>query len=469
MKHITKFSEFLNDTVNLNQTRIDVLKSRTETIQKFMKASSYEPDILEFSAQGSWAHKTIIKPVKTTNEFDADIVVYVDEVDGWEAKDYIEKLYKIFRDNSTYRPLVSRKSRCVTIDYAGDFHLDIVPVTVREHIFSGPSYRVCNRDSNDYELTDGDGFKNWWKGKDKVVSNHRLIKVTRLIKYLRDTKTTFSCKSILLTTLIGNMINEGEVLIFQSTLGDGFQDVPTTLKTVLGRLDEYLQKEQHIPDIKNPILNEESFTRNWTDDQYINFRNTIHKYRKWIDDAYDEPNPTESVRKWRKLFGDDFAKDVILEVAKTKAIATNHNLKCADPHLFLEEMKVEADGGAVDTNKLLQLIHLGIGNQIDWEAIIVIAQASFDSANNDTDRDVAKINLYQVYGHRGIALSQPIIEDIKATIFKNSESSAFKLCGNLLLGTATKEMVDACIASGLYDDVLSWPIMKLMSSKGLLS
>jgi len=432
MKHITKFSEFLNDTVNLNQTRIDVLKSRTETIQKFMKASSYEPDILEFSAQGSWAHKTIIKPVKTTNEFDADIVVYVDEVDGWEAKDYIEKLYKIFRDNSTYRPLVSRKSRCVTIDYAGDFHLDIVPVTVSEHIFSRP-------------------------------------KVTRLIKYLRDTKTTFSCKSILLTTLIGNMINEGEVLIFQSTLGDGFQDVPTTLKTVLGRLDEYLQKEQHIPDIKNPILNEESFTRNWTDDQYINFRNTIHKYRKWIDDAYDEPNPTESVRKWRKLFGDDFAKDVILEVAKTKAIATNHNLKCADPHLFLEEMKVEADGGAVDTNKLLQLIHLGIGNQIDWEAIIVIAQASFDSANNDTDRDVAKINLYQVYGHRGIALSQPIIEDIKATIFKNSESSAFKLCGNLLLGTATKEMVDACIASGLYDDVLSWPIMKLMSSKGLLS
>jgi len=272
MKLITKFSEFLNDTVNLNQSRIDTLEARTGAIKSFLKASSYNPDILEFSTQGSWAHKTIIKPVKQANEFDADMVVYIDEVEGWDAKDYIEELYSVFRSNGTYKPMVSRKSRCVTLNYS--------------------------------------------------VSNHRLVKTARLLKFLRDSKTTFSCKSILLTTLIGNMIDQNDVPFLEKTLGPGFEDVPTTLKTVIGRLDDYLQSEPEMPEVLNPALDEESFTRNWTDEQYANFRKQIHRYREWVDDAYGEANRTESIRKWRRLFGDGFAQDVTLEEAKTSVMAT---------------------------------------------------------------------------------------------------------------------------------------------------
>jgi len=461
VKHLTKFNAFLNDTVNLNQTRIDTLKARTGTIKSFIKDSNYEPKIIEFSTQGSWAHKTIIKPVKDTNEFDADMVVYVDEVDGWKPKDYIQELYKIFYENGTYKPLVSRKSRCVTINYTGDFHLDIVPITVREHFFSEDSYRVCNRNTDEFELTDGDGFKDWWKSKDKIVSNHRLIKAARLIKYLRDTKTTFSCKSILLTTFIGNTIDEDEIELFETTLGEGFEDVPTTLKTVFTRLDDYLQERPTMPDIKNPVLEEERFTQNWTQDQYRNFRNTIQRYREWTDDAYDELDRTESIKKWRKLFGDGFAPDVILEVSKANMMATSGDFEFGKPNSLLKEMKVEADDGVVDTDKLLELIHLGIHGKVDWEEVKSLAQSSYDLAYDDANKDVAKINFYQIYRHRGFTLSQKVVEDIEATMSKNSGSSAFKMCGNILLGTVTKEMIQNCVASGLYHDVLSWPIMKL--------
>ena len=37
---------------------------------------------------------------------------------------YIEELHSIFRNDGTYRDKVPRKSKCVTIDYTGDFHLD---------------------------------------------------------------------------------------------------------------------------------------------------------------------------------------------------------------------------------------------------------------------------------------------------------------------------------------------------------
>ena len=63
MKLIDHFDTFLEDTVNLNKTRIDTLESRVETIENFVKAKSYQADIQKFSPQGSWAHKTIIKPL----------------------------------------------------------------------------------------------------------------------------------------------------------------------------------------------------------------------------------------------------------------------------------------------------------------------------------------------------------------------------------------------------------------------
>jgi hypothetical protein len=53
------------------------------------------------------------------------------QVSGWQPCDYIEQLYVAFRASATYAKLVGRKSRCVTVDYANEFRLDVVPLVVR--------------------------------------------------------------------------------------------------------------------------------------------------------------------------------------------------------------------------------------------------------------------------------------------------------------------------------------------------
>ena len=40
------------------------------------RASAYKPHLHGWMEQGSWAHKTIIKPVDQ-GEFDADLIVFV--------------------------------------------------------------------------------------------------------------------------------------------------------------------------------------------------------------------------------------------------------------------------------------------------------------------------------------------------------------------------------------------------------
>ncbi len=308
MKHVDLFRDFLKDTVNLNDTRICELEKSTEAIKNAIRASAWEPHLQGWMEQGSWAHKTIIKPVDQ-GEFDADLIVLVKPVDGWDATKYIDRLYEAMKANSTYKDMVRRWSHCVTITYANEKKIDIAPVVVNRGGIE--RLEVCNRDSNQFERTEPKKYSEWIIQRNGYSGGNSFRKVTRLIKYLRDIKTRFTCSSVLLTTILGYRIGPAD----QGS--QFFVDTPTALKTVVGRMDDWLQTNLEKPVVSNPHLLNEDFAEAWTDEQYTNFRKQIRKYREWIDDAYDEPDRSESIAKWRRVFGDDFASGVVVAEGKS--------------------------------------------------------------------------------------------------------------------------------------------------------
>ena len=150
MKLTKHFDAFLKHKVNLSDGRITTLDKRVDTISDFLSSGEdvIASNFIELIPQGSYAHRTIINPVDTNDEFDADVLLDMNEVEGWEAEDYVEQLYQVFRSSSTYRDMVSRRSRCVTINYAGEFHMDVVPYLTRHD-----ERFITNRNTNQYELT----------------------------------------------------------------------------------------------------------------------------------------------------------------------------------------------------------------------------------------------------------------------------------------------------------------------------
>ncbi|MGA2227108.1 MAG: nucleotidyltransferase [Syntrophobacteraceae bacterium] len=310
MKLTDYFNTFLIDEVNLNKSRIKTLKDRVNTIGNFIRASDWKPNVIRITAQGSWAHKTIIKP-SGSRGFDADILVFIDPVGGWTAKDYVLELRRIFNGSDVYKDKLSLNTRCIVLDYSGDFHLDIVPCVVDRPGGNG-KYEVCNRVENNFEATDSEAYTAWLEKRNDWVGNDRLREVTRLFKYLRDIKTTFSCKSVLLTTLLGERITQADE-VFRTTY---FPDLSTSLKTLIGRLDNYLHARPKLHNVCNPVLSTENFIRHWDDEKYANFRNMLHKYRGWIDEAYEEPDEAQSIAKWQRVFGDEFARGAKVELAE---------------------------------------------------------------------------------------------------------------------------------------------------------
>src|SRR5882724_6260911 len=95
-------------------------------------AGDLGPKVKTFLRQGSWAHRTIIKPLPG-DEFDADILLHLEEDREWKdnPRAYINALYQAFRRSAIYRDMVEKKNRCVRIHYANDCHVDVVPYLTR--------------------------------------------------------------------------------------------------------------------------------------------------------------------------------------------------------------------------------------------------------------------------------------------------------------------------------------------------
>ena len=299
MKHINYFRELLSNEVNLNDTRLRRLNDHFDAVKRYLSEhlGAYE----KTERQGSFGLQTIIKPVGN-REYDADVLLFMTYDDDKEPRAYLNDVYQCLRGNKNYADKVHRRTRCVSIDYAGDFHLDLVPCTTRWNCETQQEESfICNNTDNDFEVTDGTGYRDWFNKKAKITDGN-LKRVTRLLKFLRDHKGNFSVKSILLTTLIGNHVcasDEG---------GEAFKDVPTSLKTISNRINDFLQENDSMPEICNPVLEDESFTRHWDDEKYRHFRDMFDLYNDKINDAFEATEHNDSVRKWRKLFGDKFGK-----------------------------------------------------------------------------------------------------------------------------------------------------------------
>ncbi|MGV3615273.1 MAG: SMODS domain-containing nucleotidyltransferase [Fimbriimonas sp.] len=313
MKHTEYFEEFLKNEVNLNQTRIDKLDDSVAAVEGYIQGTElFKEHFIEFIPQGSYAHRTIIKPARTGKEFDADVLLHMSEVDGWSPKDYVENLYVAFRSSSIYRDMVSRRTRCVMVNYAGDFHMDVVPMVTR----SGLQY-VANRHLDSYQWTKTVEFTSWLEERERITGGH-FVHVVRLLKYLRDIKMTFAVKSIILSTLLGGRVETYDAINWPGC----YDDLPTALRTIVKNLNAYLQANEQMPTIYDPGGTGEDFGRRWDQEGYRVFRDKIKFYFEKIDEAYSETEEAKSVSKWQAVFGEKF---VAPKVEQSKSVLASYS------------------------------------------------------------------------------------------------------------------------------------------------
>lgn len=288
---IREFNLFLRDHVNLNQSRLDTLHSRVSSLDTALEESTILEDKLEGSLvpQGSFAHRTIIKPL-SGNDFDADVLLPMAEEDDWEPKKYTLELKKALDAVPRYAEKTVLGKRCVTIQFSNDFHIDVVPFIERA---DGKTY-ITHRTRNEYIRQDPTAFTDWFDEQNGTTNGH-LVRVIRLVKWLRD-RSSIDCPSVVLAALLAERVKSFAGI-------DDYGNVATTFTALLEDLRDYLELHSVPPWVDDRIG--QNLADRLTQTGFDNLKSQLKRWARLAREALDA-TASESVDKWKKLFGGSF-------------------------------------------------------------------------------------------------------------------------------------------------------------------
>lgn len=306
MKLNDHFRAFIGE-ISLNPTRIDRIERAYETWKsKFKEDEEIKKIFLDFFLQGSYATDTAIRP-QNNNEFDVDAVLLLDLEDNLAPKEALNWLAERMKSDETYKDKIIVKDRCVRIDYAGDFHMDIVLAKPTDEDY----VLIPSKKEGEWVETNPAGYVEWCK---EVQSNnlYKFTNVTKMVKFWRDQKVgkETAPKSILLTTLLGR---------YMVGKNSDAESLVETLDNLLQNIDSIVQ-DDGTTYVENPSLEDENLARDWDADKLIIFKKKLIGFHDAAKDALDEPNKEKSIEKWQNIFGSKFPSELSEGYAMASAI-----------------------------------------------------------------------------------------------------------------------------------------------------
>jgi len=274
----------ITESLQLNQSRRKLVEERYNSVSSYIEESESLFHKAKIYAQGSYRLGTTVKP-RHEEEYDLDFVVQINK--DWQCMSF-NQIYNEFKElmesNGNWENLVEEKSRCIRLDYADEFHMDIIP-TCTESIY-GDQNRIMVPDKKEHSwvISNPEGYAQWFENKyisqtsiylhnfyegmeiraaqelpkdDPNYLKQPLQHAVQIIKRYRDIyfegKDDLAPSSIVLTTLVGQLY-KNENTIYE------------TLNKVIERFELAVAEKRNIYQqfhISNAVLTEEIFTKKW--------------------------------------------------------------------------------------------------------------------------------------------------------------------------------------------------------------
>jgi len=130
----------------------------------------FRPDIYP---QGSMALGTTVAPIKGPRDLDFVLQLSRDH-SGVDPMALIRSLYEFLRQNGTYRSMTTLKNRCVRIEYADDFYMDVLPACLNGAA-GGTCIKVPDCTVRGWRDSNPKGYIDWFKKRSRMIFVGRML------------------------------------------------------------------------------------------------------------------------------------------------------------------------------------------------------------------------------------------------------------------------------------------------------
>ena len=287
-------------------------KNRYESVGDWLSKDDslltvYNPEIYP---QGSFLLGTVIKPISNKDEYDIDLVCFLADLDKSETSQ--SELKSIvgtrLKENDTYERLLDEEGRrCWTLNYANEFHMDILPAIAdldlqkigglhQDAILITDKKKIDQGDV-DWPKSNPKGYAKWFFSRQEVIymaikkqladllkasiddiPNYKVkTPLQRAIQVLKRHRDIFFSRkhsehkpiSIIITTLTAE--------IYQ-----GQENIYSAIYDILQAINEDIVKQNGNFSIKNPVNRDENFADKWNEDEKLPLA-----FFDWINSARD--------------------------------------------------------------------------------------------------------------------------------------------------------------------------------------
>lgn len=464
---------------DISPTDFQIARDRYASVAKWLDEGKYKSgNRTDIYLQGSFRLGTVIRPYRNSKDADYDID-QVCEIIGSDsfAHQLKHDVGDRLKDYDDYDcKLDDEGRRCWTLIYASTegrfgFHLDVLPSRPKNN--TSTLIEITHKDNNNYLWLSSNpkGYYKWFKSKNKFSE-----------QLMKDQKSSiYSANKSLFRS-----VEEVPKMLIRTTL-------QRSIQLMKRNRDVYFDKKEHCPiSIILTTICTHKYQGQGIIDSILSFGDYVAKRltivvrgdpleidnvldfqnNKWIikNPADDNENFADKWEKKSELANSFFAWVYHLRrsIISFKESTQIRDLNIAVPNQEVGEsygqmlLRNLSSGYVGSEDPLLNLIHKGIEKKVEWNKVQEIAFRNTNQEADSADRkDIAFVNYYQVKIHSGSGLSDQEKVHIRSILSNHNSDSCFILCCNLLLGTATAPMLQACLRSMKYSDILSWPIIRL--------
>lgn len=321
------------EKLQLSPSLYEQATERYKTIAKTIENDSiFVGTKLNIYPQGSFRLKTTIKPL-FDEEYDLDFVAELPVDSRMTPNELYSHIARILKHDGKHNDMIELKSRCVRVNYANDFHLDIMPgklvnIATREIIVPDKELKQWYHHSNPI------GFAEWFENQARTRLRSEILEYRRaqakvesvteqeiteqleplrravqLVKRYRDIYCSENdaepVRSIVICTLMGQI---------SSFYGDALHIIESFCYYVNNLIS---QSNGQPFDVKNPVVNE-VLTEKWHEGRnYRDFVAMMKAMTKDVEELRRLSTNSDANKVVKKMFGETITNAVIKDYART--------------------------------------------------------------------------------------------------------------------------------------------------------